>query len=686
MIVVVAGLAALTVLGALTVALQARARRARGPGGRFAGTPGQGHGEAVAVFAGAFVALVAAAAPGMYFKDGGELASAALGLGVAHPTGFPVFCLVGKGFGLLPTGSSFFRMNLQSAAMLALAAALVYELAVVLGQATGRGALAVALVAPLGLLGSHAAWLHGTTTEVYALSAAGLAAALLAFTRASLARDARLLAAGWLLTGLGAGAHVTWPVYAAFAGLVASWAALRHRPGARLGVLGACALLAAGGALVVLYLPAAAARDPVNNWGDPSTPGALWAHLTGQRIRQSFSEIQEFHWAALRAHAGVTAGTLWEGCGPLLVLAGVGLAVVGSRAPAVALLLAGVLAGDVAFSAQINPMGVRDLQTLVPAAVVVSALAAATIVRGWALARREGSPALVAGVLATAALGLGMQWGASPAERAMTQVHSPREVAYALLDRAPVGATVLTTFDDLSAGLLGAQAIEDARPDVLVLVKQHLSDAAYVSRQARAHRSGPADDALIDEVRARPFEVGEGLVDALQRAVRRLSARGPVMIEPGEGAVDSELVRDLEPGFPAFGPGPAADRGAATERALASIEGFVPGADRWGREYLGAWARLLGTYLAMSGRPGDALPVLSRALAINPDDPRTLHNLAVLLADAGHPGDARVLLRHAVDMDATYLRGWRSLAKVAASVGLPDEAREAEERARELGN
>jgi hypothetical protein len=636
---------------------------------------------AFGVFVVAFAALVAAAAPGMYFKDGGELGGAAHVLGVPHPTGFPIFCMLGKALDLAPAGSVFFRLNVASAGMAALAAALAFLVASRLaGPARGRLATACALAAPVAFLGSHVAWLHATSTEVYALSAAGLAATLLAFVVAAQERDGQALVAGWLLVGLGAGGHVTWPAEGAIAGVVATVAALRGLHGSRARLVAASALFAALGALVVAYLPVAASRDPVMNWGDPSSWSSFVGHLTGRRIRESFAGISQVRWVAMSAHAGLVARTLWEGCGPLLPVALLGLLTVGASSAAAAVVLGVVGLADVAFAIQINPMGVRDLQTGLPATFVVAVLAAAGLARACAYARREGSAALLGGVASAGLLAIGMQWAASPAERDMTGVDAPRAIAADLLDRAPVASVAFTTSDDLSAGLLGTQAVEDARPDVLVLVKQHLSDARFVARMAIAHRVGPADDALIDEVRRRPFERGEGPREGLARAVRVAGARGPVLIEPGEASVDRELLRGLRPGFPAFGPD-RSDEVEDTAAAVRRIEWHAGAADRWGREYLGGYARLLGTYLALAGRPLPAIPVLEAALALSPDDPRTLHNLALLLGDAGRRTDALRLLRRAVDLDPLYARGWRSLAKAAAAAGLADLAAEADARA-----
>src|SRR5262245_35933475 len=67
------------------------------------------------VFLGALGLLVAGMAPGLYLRDSGELTTAAFSLGVAHETGFPLLCLVGKLVALLPLGEVATRLNLFSA-------------------------------------------------------------------------------------------------------------------------------------------------------------------------------------------------------------------------------------------------------------------------------------------------------------------------------------------------------------------------------------------------------------------------------------------------------------------------------------------------------------------------------------------------------------------------------------------
>ncbi|MEB3187659.1 MAG: DUF2723 domain-containing protein [bacterium] len=60
--------------------------------------------------------------PGVGFWDTGEFQTVPHVLGIAHPTGYPLYILLGKLFSFVPVGSMAYRMNLFSAVCAALAA------------------------------------------------------------------------------------------------------------------------------------------------------------------------------------------------------------------------------------------------------------------------------------------------------------------------------------------------------------------------------------------------------------------------------------------------------------------------------------------------------------------------------------------------------------------------------------
>jgi len=106
--------------------------------------------------------------------DSGEFQFAAPLMGVAHPTGYPLYILLGKLWTLLvPWGDLAQRMNLFSAFWSVLAVALVYLVA---RQLTGRPFAAA--IAALTLAFSRTFWSQAVVAEVYALHSFFVAAIL----------------------------------------------------------------------------------------------------------------------------------------------------------------------------------------------------------------------------------------------------------------------------------------------------------------------------------------------------------------------------------------------------------------------------------------------------------------------------------------------------------------------------
>ena len=77
--------------------------------------------------------------PTVYVGDSGELIAASYILGIPHPPGYPLYCLLGRLFTFLPLGSIAFRINLMSAFFASLTVVLVY-LVVLKIQNLGRQA------------------------------------------------------------------------------------------------------------------------------------------------------------------------------------------------------------------------------------------------------------------------------------------------------------------------------------------------------------------------------------------------------------------------------------------------------------------------------------------------------------------------------------------------------------------
>lgn len=70
---------------------------------------------AVLSFVVSLVVYILTLAPGVFFVDSGELAVACIRLGIAHPTGYPLFTLLGRIFALIPSSEPVFVLNFSSA-------------------------------------------------------------------------------------------------------------------------------------------------------------------------------------------------------------------------------------------------------------------------------------------------------------------------------------------------------------------------------------------------------------------------------------------------------------------------------------------------------------------------------------------------------------------------------------------
>ena len=117
--------------------------------------------------------------------DSGEFLGVAATLGVAHPTGYPLYALLGQLATLFPAGDPAFLINLVSAAAGAGAAffmaAAAAELTATWKNASARAAAVVA--AGVVTLAGRTLWSVATLAEVYALNACCWAALLWAALR-----------------------------------------------------------------------------------------------------------------------------------------------------------------------------------------------------------------------------------------------------------------------------------------------------------------------------------------------------------------------------------------------------------------------------------------------------------------------------------------------------------------------
>jgi dolichyl-phosphate-mannose-protein mannosyltransferase len=219
-------------------------------------------------------ALVTIAAAVLYFLtaardivvgDTPELITAAAVLGVAHPPGYPLFTMLGHAFSLLPFGTIPFRVNLFSVVCDSLTVGVVYLTA----WRLTRSQLA-STVGALLLVITPAFWSWSLVAEVFPLNNLLVTAVIysLVVWQEQPQNRRGLLAASFLFGLTLTNQHTSVLIVPAIAFLL--WrqrSLLLERP--RL-VLAAAVMIAVG-LLPYAYIPWAAARHPIYNWGEVSS-------------------------------------------------------------------------------------------------------------------------------------------------------------------------------------------------------------------------------------------------------------------------------------------------------------------------------------------------------------------------------------------------------------------------------
>jgi Protein O-mannosyl-transferase TMEM260-like len=282
-------------------------------------------------------------APSLSFIDSGELAAVAARLGVAHPTGYPLFSITGFIVTRLPIGSEeIVRLNAMAALLCAGAAALfAVALRIVLnavGQRHSKGTAdiakdpaihAAAAVGAALILGfTETFWSQATSVEVYSLHLFLLSAVMLTFVRAAYgpseeehARTRWWLACAFLL-GLAFTNHMTTVLLVP--GLV-FWFIAAHggwRESRKDFVRCLPAFLF--GLTPYLYLPLRAAQNPVPNWGYAATLERFLWHVSGKQYRVWIFSSPEVAWRQLRYFAESAPGEFGY-LGLLLAALGLGV-------------------------------------------------------------------------------------------------------------------------------------------------------------------------------------------------------------------------------------------------------------------------------------------------------------------------------------------------------------------------
>jgi tetratricopeptide (TPR) repeat protein len=231
----------------------------------------------------ALVVYVMTLAPTVSVLDSGELITAAYTMGIAHPPGYPLWCILGKLFTFIPIGSIAWRVNLLSAVLAALTVYVTYLLIRKLCRSrTGAtsGAMALAYSALF--------WEQSVFAEVYSMNCLFLVLAVLALSIWYESRENKWLLVFAAAYGLGLTNH---PLMQPMGPIFALFIMVVHRQPWRhlkiyFGMLG----VAAATLVVYLYLPIRSSANPLADWGNPETWSGFWSLVTREDYKFEYDE------------------------------------------------------------------------------------------------------------------------------------------------------------------------------------------------------------------------------------------------------------------------------------------------------------------------------------------------------------------------------------------------------------
>lgn len=505
------------------------------------------------VFATTLALYIWTLAPTVTLVDSGELIVAAHGLGVPHPPGFPLYVLLAHVATLLPVGNVAMRVNFASALFAALAAALLTavmtemllttrlalrlqpraspgtrprkqgnrpkDLSRETRESEGRVGTAMlvipALVAAWLLAFSRTLWAYATIVEVYTLNtllligifllmfrwrrsvmegtlSRGLVAAQQARMGVGAESDGWLHAAAFVF-GLALGVHHVTVGLAlpGLAALVYATAGPRFFTSKRLVYAALCGLT---GLAVYVYLPIAASREPVLNWGDPRTWQRVWWHVTGRQYQSYFSfSPGELGSEAVDYVRRVSRefGPWWVPAGPLLAV--IGLVALWRRDRVLLWFLVLVVGSNLAYG--LSYIIAEDKDAYYLPTVLCLAIAAgygASRVMYVASSRGRAAGLVAASVVLVPMVALAGNFRFND----RSQYFIARDYVENILSTVAPGGTLLTLDWQVCSPMLYTRAIEAYRPDVVVIDVNLLRRSWYFHYLRREYPS------LIERARA----------------------------------------------------------------------------------------------------------------------------------------------------------------------------------------
>jgi transmembrane protein TMEM260 (protein O-mannosyltransferase) len=257
---------------------------------------------AVVTFIIVFSVYLVTLAPTVTFIDSGELAAVASTLGIAHPTGYPLFTILGYLFSRLPISpSEIYKLNLMGALLCAGAIVIFYYLMNFLFSFSSTPAkedskkkesrieispelkVGLCVFSSLVLAFSNTFWAQANSVEVYSLHIFFVIALMYSFVKAITMNSNKMFLLFSFILGLSFTNHMT-TILLAPACLTLFFVTKRNEGKEILKLIGYMVLCFAAGFSVYLYLPIRASMQPLFLWGNPYNLERFIWHISGKQF------------------------------------------------------------------------------------------------------------------------------------------------------------------------------------------------------------------------------------------------------------------------------------------------------------------------------------------------------------------------------------------------------------------
>ncbi|HYM20768.1 MAG TPA: DUF2723 domain-containing protein [Candidatus Kapabacteria bacterium] len=515
---------------------------------------------AIIVFVIAFIVYLQTMAPSVPFIDGGELATAVTTLGICHPTGYPLFTLIGWVFAHLPIASHVIvRLNIMSAFFTALGAGgmvyLVQELisnwfslepkAVqnpkkksgeqsIITSSDAPYAVAIGILTGIATAFSGTWWAQSNSIEVYPIHCFMVPIVLTFFFRMlrlekdSFGKNSILFA---FVLGLLFSNHLTTVLLApACIYMYFAISGFGSNGFKKIAMLAVPFII---GLLPYLYFPIRSSQFPIMDWGHPVDLKLFMKHFTGGQYKiwmftaGAPSKNWPFFWHEFPTEFSVV--------GMLLVVVGLYALLINTASKKIHLLVFVILLffGCLLYSINFDILEIAPyFLTAYLACLLLIAFGAAAIVD--MIARRNVQMKIQVAFIIAIILG-GAEIATSYHEVDESGNNMVEDYTMNMLNNLPPNAIIFSSaWDFWTSGAFYYQLVEKIRPDILVVDAAMLRDRPwyYPHFEQRApgvmSRVKPEMDAFLKELRAfdrdEPFDaaaIGDRYKDFTEALVRK---------------------------------------------------------------------------------------------------------------------------------------------------------------------